>query len=157
MHHYKNLDAVLKEMYRVLVPEGTLIMFTSFIEQSERHWIGHYFPHIWELSRKTIKSQKDLDSALKIAGFKTVRYEKYFISKETKDLTVYAGKYKPEIYLDPVVRAGMTPFNIPEYAGDIEEGIKALKADIECGEINNIIALYESDLGENVYVIATKE
>lgn len=156
IHHYKDLELAFKEMYRVLAPGGTLIVFTLFVEQCERQWLGHYFPFLEEIARKITKTESALVHLMKIIGFAKVECKKYFVTKNTKDLTVYGGKYKPEVYLDPVVRAGMTPFNMPEYADLIEEGCNVLRADIASGEINNVIARYESDLGEHAYVIATK-
>lgn len=156
MHHYRDVDTVFKEMYRVLAPGGKLLIFTTFVEQCQAAWIGHYFPHIWQLSKDTLKTEYDLLHALQNVGFQTINSEKYFVSKETKDLTIYGGKYKPEIYLDPIVRAGMTPFNFPQYKDLVDAGLERLRADIESGEINAIIERYESGLGEHVYVIATK-
>lgn len=143
-------------MYRVLAPGGTLIVFTTVMEQCERQWIGHYFPLVVESGQKIVKTQSTLVGLLENAGFDSIRCEKYFVTKDTKDLTIYGGKYRPEVYLDPIVRAGMTPLNIPAYADQIEAGVRALQADINSGEINNVIARYESDFGEHTYMIATK-
>lgn len=156
MHHYRDLETVFAEMYRVLAPGGKLLIFTTFVEQCEHAWICHYFPYIIEGAKVTLKSQNALTSALKVVGFNTINCEKYFITKEAKDLTIYAGKYKPEIYLDPIVRAGMTPFNYPQFKEEIAAGLAQLQADIESGKINDIIKQYESDLGEHAYIIATK-
>ncbi len=156
VHHYRDLEIVLKEMYRILAPGGKLLIFTSFIEQTATAWICYYFPYMLEGCKITLKSQNDFTTALKTAGFQTVICEKYFVNTKTKDLTIHGGKYKPEIYLDPVVRAGMTPFSFPQYKEEITTGLAQLQADIESGKINDIIKQYESDLGEHAYILAIK-
>ena len=157
IHHLKDLSTAFVEIYRILNPGSRLVIFTSSPEQCLNSWLVHYFPFIGELGKKWLPTEELITEHLQSAGFSTVHFERFFVSNDTKDLYLYTGKYRPEIYFDPVVRAGMTPFNKPEYAQEIAEGLAQLDADMRSGMINEIIAAHESDLGENVFIVAEKQ
>lgn len=151
MHHYQDLNKASKEMHRILKSQGKVILFGTLLDQCKHQWILYYFPFIWETAQSILKSQEETIKILKDAGFSDIRFEKYFIGKQSRDLSLYAGKYHPEIYLDPIIRSGMTPFNMPKYAKEIERGCTKLAEDISSGEIQNIMNQYESGHGEYIY------
>lgn len=78
------------------------------------------------------------------------------MTNDLKDLFLQSGKYRPEIYLNPVVRAGISSFAKLCTSEELKSGVEKLERDIESGEINKIIKNYESSLGDYLFVIAGK-
>lgn len=157
IHHLGNLKSAFKEIVRILKPKSKLIIFTSMKNQCAKSWLIHYFPFIKDVGDRTLLDENTITTNLIEAGFNFVKIEKFFVTANTQDLYLYAGKYKPEIYLNQIVRDGMTPFNKPEFSKEIEAGLKNLEADIKSGKINDIINTHEKNLGDSVFVIAEKK
>ena len=80
-----------------------------------------------------------------------------FISNDLQDWFLQAGKYRPQIYLDPVVRSGISTFALEDSQEEIISGCNKLQIDISSGEINRVIESHESDLGDYVFVVCQKE
>ncbi|MEI6021571.1 MAG: class I SAM-dependent methyltransferase, partial [Bacteroidota bacterium] len=65
------------------------------------------------------------------AGFENIRQEKFFVTNDLQDLFLYSGKCRPEIYMDPSVRAGISSFHLSVYGDEVENGLAKLKQDID--------------------------
>jgi len=156
IHHLGDLKSAFKEIARILRPSSKLIIFTTMKAQCENSWLIHYFPFIWDVGNKILTDEITIARILQDSGFNSVKFEKFFVTQNTQDLYLYTGKYKPEIYLNQFVRDGMTPFNKPEFAKEIEKGLKELVVDIKSGKVIEIVASHEKNLGESVFVIAEK-
>jgi ubiquinone/menaquinone biosynthesis C-methylase UbiE len=50
IHHWDNLETGFRELYRVLKPNGKLVVFTSTPKQMKGYWLNHYFPKMLEAS-----------------------------------------------------------------------------------------------------------
>ena len=81
----------------------------------------------------------------------------YFFTEHTTDLFSYACKYRPHLFLDPKIRAGMTLLQLPEYAEDVRVGCLRLQEDITSGAIHRVISEHESDLGEGIIFSGRKQ
>jgi len=156
IHHLGHLSSACKEIFRILKSGSKLVIFTATKEQCEKSWMLRYFPFIWDVGNKILTDEQCLTRTLVDSGFSSVTFEKFFVTPDTKDLYVYAGKYKPEIYLDQTVRDGMTPFNRPEFSHEIAAGLKELGADIKSGKVKEVIAVHEKKVGEGMFVVAEK-
>lgn len=154
-HHIKDIDTAFKEVYRVL-NRGHFVIFTAFFEQIMSYWLHHYFPQMMQKAQKRMVSSEVIMQALFSAGFKEIRIEKFFITNKLTDWFLHAGKYRPEIYLNPQVRAGISTFALEENQDEIESGCQKLQNDISSGEINKIIASYESSVGDYAFVVCSK-
>lgn len=155
-HHIKDIEKSFQEVFRVL-KKGRFVIFTSFPEQMETWWLNRYFPNMMRVATGMMHSYDRVLAALKVAGFKDIRTEKLFISNDLQDWFLQAGKYRPQIYLDPVVRSGISTFALEDSQEEIISGCNKLQIDISSGEINRVIESHESDLGDYVFVVCQKE
>lgn len=154
-HHIKDITLAFKETFRVL-SRGKFVIFTATPEQCHQYWLREYFPKMIADACIIMASFQQLQDALTQAGFKNIHSEPYFVTKDSQDLFLQAGKYRPEMYLDSAVRAGISSFHVSSYGNEIEMGVVKLKNDIETGRIQEIIQQYENSLGDHLFVIAEK-
>lgn len=156
IHHWENRSAGFKELHRVLKPNGKLVIFTSTPEQMQGYWLNHYFPEMLNNSAIQMPSLESVYHDLKAASFELSGTEPYTIKEDLQDLFLYAGKHNPKLYLDPNVRSGISSFSALAHMKEIESGLQKLSQDIRTNKINEVISEYENNLGDYLFVIATK-
>jgi ubiquinone/menaquinone biosynthesis C-methylase UbiE len=154
-HHIKDIEKSFQEAFRVL-KNGNFVIFTSFPEQMTAYWLNQYFPNMMNTATNLMHSPDRIFTALEMAGFKDIRTEKFFVSNVLQDWFLHAGKYRPHIYLDPVVRSGISTFALENNHNEVMRGCEKLYEDITSGEINKIIEIHENNLGDYVFVTCTK-
>ena len=155
-HHIKDIITAFKEIFRVL-SQGRFVIFTATPEQCHQYWLREYFPRMIADACKIMASFERLQEALICAGFKNIRTEPYFVTKDLQDWFLHADKYRPEMYLDPIVRAGISSFHVSSYGNEVEIGLAKLISDIDTGRVHEIIQQYENSLGDYLFVIAEKK
>jgi ubiquinone/menaquinone biosynthesis C-methylase UbiE len=151
-HHIKDIEMAFKEVYGAL-KKGNFVIFTSFPEQMQMYWLKEYFPHMMEKAVDVMHTQENMFQALHSAGFRTITTDKFFISNDLQDGFLQAGKYRPHLYLDPLVRAGISTFALENNQEEIARGCERLQEDIASGEINQVIQSHESERGDYTFVI----
>lgn len=154
-HHIQDLEKCFQEVFRVL-NKGDFVIFTCFPEQLEAYWLNRYFPKMMRMASDVMHSQQEMFAALKNAGFEDLRTEKFFVTNDLQDWFLQAGKYRPELYFDPVVRAGISTFALAKDQDEISQGCEKIKEDMASGIIDEVIKSHESPLGDYAFVIATK-
>ncbi len=156
IHHMKNAWRAFEEAFRV-IDSGRYVIFTSDRAQLAGYWLNEYFP---QMMAAVIQQTQDTEAVvhhLKRAGFSKVELDPWTIPRDLQDWFMYAGKYRPEIYFDPAVRAGISSF-----AGglatseEIAIGLARLKGDLDSGRFKEVASRYENDLGDYLFVVATK-
>ena len=75
---------------------------------------------------------------------------------DLRDLFLYAGKRRPELYLDPVVRANISSFAALCSPEELAAGLQGLRDDIASGSLGEVAERYAGDDGDYAYVIARK-
>ena len=156
IHHMKNPRHAIKEVFRV-IDRGRFVIFTADNEQSRGYWLNEYFPAGMAAMFKQMPLSSDVIEHLERAGFTAIDSEPWEIPGDIQDWFLYAGKYRPDIYLDPAVRAGISTFAqgliTPE---ETAAGCARLEADIKSGRFEGVAARYRHDRGDCLFVIATK-
>lgn len=156
IHHWTDLNTAFKEMHRILKKGGRFVIFTASPDQMEGYWLNHYFPQMLFESRQQMPSMEIVIKGLVNAGFDKIKTEKYYISKDLNDCFLYCGKQRPELYLKPEIRNGISSFADLANMIEIERGLSELKKDIDSGNINSIIDKYENEKGDYIFIMGTK-
>jgi ubiquinone/menaquinone biosynthesis C-methylase UbiE len=154
-HHIRDIEAAFCEIFRVL-KEGFFVVFTAFPDQMEKYWLKAYFPDAMRRASEAMATQEEMFQALRQAGFENIRKEVFYVNNELQDWFLHAGKYRPQLYLDPMVRAGISTFSLAENQEEIQRGCARLEADIASQKIESLIQSYESPLGDYAFVIGEK-
>ena len=134
LHHVKEKDTFLKEIYRVLRRNARVTINSCSHKQHEAFWVLYYFPRGLEVDIARIPDVKEIESMLKIAGFSNVA------SKTCLTDTILIDQ-EPESYLDRQYRDGLSTFALLSEE-EIEHGCNRIREDITSGKINEIIREY---------------
>jgi SAM-dependent methyltransferase len=154
-HHMGHFEDAFREVYRV-INKGNFVVFTCTPRQIEDCWLQEYFPKMIDDAKNSFANFERLENAFNDAGFKNIRQKPFFVTETLTDLFLYAGKQRPEMYLDPAVRAGISSFHLSVYGDEVEKGLIRLEADISSGKIEQIMSSYESKNGDYLFVAGEK-
>ena len=125
MHHWTDWRRGVDEMKRVA---QRFVTFTFEPNEVDNFWLtGAYFPEIAELDRERTPSVAEV---VRQIGDCTV--ERTAIPHDCSDGFLAAYWRRPEAYLDPNVRAGMSTFAVLDESV-VARGIARLQADLESG------------------------
>ncbi len=149
LHHWKDQTTGLLELKRVA--RKRIIILTFDPVQSEQFWlIRDYFPGVKDLDRAIFQ-----DPVLLAEQLNGGRVETVMIPSDCRDGFLCAYWKRPEAYLDPLVRAGISCFPaLPR--DDLDAGLAALEADLKSGrwtERNHNLLSHETmDFGYRLIV-----
>jgi ubiquinone/menaquinone biosynthesis C-methylase UbiE len=156
IHHMKNPGRAIEEVFRV-IDSGRFVIFTADNAQSRGYWLNEYFPAGMAAMHKQMPLATDVVRHLEDAGFTAIELEPWEIPVDIQDWFLYAGKYRPEIYLDPAVRAGISTFAQGLITQEeTAAGCARLEADIKSGHFEEVAAKYRHDRGDCLFIAATK-
>ena len=155
LHHLPRLAPVFCEAHRVL-QHGRLVIFTSTCEQLANYWLNEYFPIAMERSTNQMPPTDSVMGALTEADFALTHIENYYVRPDLQDLFLYAGKHRPELYLSPTIRQGISTFSSLADRVELEEGCARLQRDIESGFIKQVAEKYRNHGGDYVFIVASK-
>jgi ubiquinone/menaquinone biosynthesis C-methylase UbiE len=155
IHHFTALRPAFQEAFRVLA-RGRFVLFTSTEEQMRGYWLNAYFPAAMARSIVQMPGLQAIVQALRQSGFASVRTESYEVPADLQDLFLYSGKHRPEMYLDPRVRAGISTFAALADTSEVEEGCQKLSQDIASGHIAEVMARYRHTHGDYLFVVGEK-
>lgn len=156
IHHWANLLKGLREVNRLLKPGAPMVVFSFTPEQMKGYWLFHYFPQMIEKAMQLIPSLNDMEKLLMSAGFSHIATELYYVREDLEDNFMYSNKYKPENYLRPEVRNNASAFSALATKEETENGVAMLATDIKTGKINDIMVEYHNNIGDYLFIKATK-
>ena len=126
LHHWKEWRRGLDEMRRVA---NRLVIFAFDPGGLGNFWLTrHYFPEIAEQDRRRCPSMKAIASHIG-----ECRVEDVPVPHDCADGFLAAYWRRPEAYLEPTVRAGMSGFALLDDA-TVTSGVARLKSDLDSGE-----------------------
>ena len=155
IHHFRDIAATFREVFRVLAG-GRFVIFTSTPEQMSGYWLNEYFPKALERSAEQMPTHEYLAESLFAAGFTSIQTEIYEVDEHLQDLFLYSGKHRPELYLSPSVRAGISTFANLIDRNELESGCRKLALDLQHGRVEEVINSYRHDRGDYMFVAAEK-
>lgn len=153
LHHLPALTPAFQEVRRVL-GSGTFVILTSTAEQMRGYWLNEYFPVAMERSIQQMPALDLIQGSLKEAGFTAVNLETYGVTEDLQDLFLYSGKQRPEIYLEPNFRKGISTFASLADGDEVENGLRLLEQDIRSGRITQVMRRFENTGGDYLFLIA---
>lgn len=156
LHHWTDLNAAFRELNRVMKPGAQMVMLTATPEQMAGYWLCEYFPGMMEDSMNQMPDYQKVVNAMSDAGMEVAGTEKYFIQEDLQDWFLYNGKQKPERYLDPAVRKGISSFSDLARQTEVGNGLQQLEKDIKSGKIREVMDRYENDHGDYMYIFGGK-
>jgi SAM-dependent methyltransferase len=125
LHHWTDWRRGVDEMRRVA---GRVVIFTFEPEEASNFWLTErYFPEIVELDRRRSPSVAEI-----VRHLGGCRVERVPIPHDCADGFLAAYWRRPEAYLDPNVRAGISGFALldPDL---VTRGVAQLQAELESG------------------------
>lgn len=152
-HHFRDINAAFREAVRV-ISKGRFVIFTAYPEQMVGYWLNEYFPQAMHRARMQMLSKSVLFRYFEAAGFRHIAEESFEIPADLQDLLLPSGKHRPEIYLQPQVRAGISTFANLAFEEEVSKGCRRLGRDIHSGRIERVIADYANPAGDYVFAIA---
>ena len=155
LHHFREPERAFREIGRVL-GDGRLVFFTADREQMRRYWLNEYFPQAIERATLQMPPVEQSLRQLAAAGFRRVRLVPWAVTPDLQDLFLYAGKYRPALYLEPRVRAGISTFANLADAQEITDGCARLAADLTSGRFAEVLAASEHDGGDYLFLVAER-
>lgn len=159
LHHVSQPERAFREIARVLDRSqgvARLVVFTADPEQMRRYWLTEYFPDAMRQAIQQMPPVAPTLALLHAAGFARVVRVPWSIAPDLQDLFLYAGKYRPALYLDPGVRAGISTFANQADPAEVERGCARLSADLVSGRFTDVLRASEHPEGDYLFLVATR-
>ena len=153
IHYFGDLERAFREIRRTL-RGGPLVIFAGLAEQTRGYWLWHYFPEMMLRSSPFTPSEASVHGALERAGFVAIERHPFWVDDGMEDLFLYAGKERPEMYFDPVIRANISSFRLcsPQ---ELRRGLARLEEDLASGAFAEVRAGFDDWGGDYSYLVAT--
>jgi ubiquinone/menaquinone biosynthesis C-methylase UbiE len=132
VHHFPDLQAAAAAMRRVC-DNGPIVLFTIDPRRGESFWFREYFPGIYGRLFDAFVPVEELISAFTRTHDATATVRGFPLPHDLSDMNMHAGWNRPEVYLDPVARRGMSGFAMADHS-EVQAGLDLLARDLELGE-----------------------
>jgi SAM-dependent methyltransferase len=144
VHHWSDKEAGLREVRRVT--RGRIVLLT--FDPSHRPWLIDYIPALAALDEAQMPAILDYARWLGPVSVCSL-----LVPYDCSDGFLHAYWRRPEAYLDPRIRSGISSFWA---VGDIGSALQKLRHDLETGEwerrYSNLLALDMYDAGYRLVV-----
>lgn len=148
IHHFTHLEKAFQEMQRV-IRDGAIVLLSFDIRFAQKIWLYDYFPFLWEDALRFLPLNEQIN-LIQSNTKRRVETIPLLLPYDLSDLFAAAAWRKPELYLQPEVRAGISSFALANQ-DLVEQGLQLLAADLSSGnwvkKYGNIRNLTEIDLG----------
>lgn len=130
------------------------MIFTSDPSLMKHCWLQHYFPRMVEDSIQQMPTLDSVKQGLAIAGFENFQIQEYCVRSDLADHFLYVGKDRPELYLDPTIRQGISSFTSLANAEEVKAGLVQLQSDLKSGKVSKVMDSYRSSSGDYLFIQA---
>jgi ubiquinone/menaquinone biosynthesis C-methylase UbiE len=131
-HHFQDVAAAGSEMQRIC-PDGPIVVFTIDPRIGEPFWFQEYFPGVYDRLFDSFRPVDELVALLRKRSGRKVDVTSFPLPADLSDLNMHAGWNRPEIYLNPAIRAGMSGLALTG-ASEVAEGLDRLQNDLDSGK-----------------------
>ncbi|WP_225892723.1 class I SAM-dependent methyltransferase [Nostoc sphaeroides] len=148
IHHFTHLEKAFQEMQRI-IRDGAIVLLSFDIRFAQKIWLYDYFPFLWKDALQFLPLHEQVN-LIKSTTKRCVEAIPLLLPHDVSDLFAAAAWRRPELYLQPEVRAGISSFALGNQ-DLIEQGVKLLAVDLNSGKwskkYGDIHDLTEIDLG----------
>jgi ubiquinone/menaquinone biosynthesis C-methylase UbiE len=130
-HHFSSLESAAAEMARICTT-GPIVWFTFDPRKSENPWFNDYFPTIWERAFEIVPPLEDVCSLLETRTHRQITVFPWLVPHDLQDSFIAAGWRRPEMYLDPGIRACISAFTLA-HPDAVFDGLSRLRHDLTNG------------------------
>ena len=131
LHHFNDIEQGISEINRI-VATGRIVIFAFEQAKIPDFWLADYFPNFISDTLDTFPSTKKIAQIFSQITQKEIEIIPFLLPPDLKDLFAAAGWRKPEIYLDPETRNGISTFNKMS-AKNLKAGISKLATELNNG------------------------
>ena len=131
LHHFNDIEQGISEINRI-VATGRIVIFAFEQGKIPDFWLADYFPNFISDTLDTFPSTKKIAQIFSQITQKEIELIPFLLPPDLKDLFAAAGWRKPEIYLDPETRNGISTFNKMS-AKNLKAGISKLATELNNG------------------------
>ncbi len=147
IHHWPDFDAGLAEIRRVA---RKIVIFTWDLDVSQNFWLCDYIPAINDADQRVAVPVPYLREVLATEDVRPVP-----VPHDCQDGFLGAYWRRPEMYLDPLVRAGISTLSkLDQHV--VKAGLETLLEDLQSGawkeRYRSILGLEELDIGYRLVV-----
>jgi ubiquinone/menaquinone biosynthesis C-methylase UbiE len=132
IHHFPDLSAAATEMWRVC-RSGPMVLFTIDPRRGEPFWFREYFPGIYNRLFEAFLPVEEIIAAFTRNHAASATVRGFLLPHDLTDINMHAGWNRPEVYLDPVVRKGMSGFAMADQF-EVQVGLDLLGRDLKLGK-----------------------
>jgi ubiquinone/menaquinone biosynthesis C-methylase UbiE len=130
-HHFPDHRQALREMRRA-TGGGPVLLFTFDPRAQRDFWLEDYLPDIGQGDEQLFPSIEFVAAMMEEETGLRTSINPFPLPSDLSDLFLAAGWARPELYLDPQVRAGISAFAVADQSR-IAAGVDRLKADLASG------------------------
>lgn len=133
LHHFSDRAQAFKEMVRV-ANSGPIVLFTfdTAVVETTSLWMKDYWSTFYTDARDIFPPLFDVAKLAEECTGRTAEIVPFPVPHDQMDLFMASGWRRPEIYLDPDVRAGISSFALGE-PEMIMDGVERLRVDLHSG------------------------
>ena len=131
LHHFQSIERGIKEIDRI-VATGKIVIFAFEQSKLPDFWLADSFPDFISDTLDTFPSSKKIARTLTQITQKEVAIMPFLLPRDLQDLFAAAGWCRPEIYLNPEVRSGISTFNKMPIE-NLRAGISRLATELDNG------------------------
>ena len=132
VHHFHDLSTAAVEMWRVC-GNSPMVLFTIDPRRGRPFWFREYFSGIYKRLYDAFVPVEKLISFFTEKHDAIASIHNFPLPCNLSDLNMHAGWNKPEIYLDPAVRIGMSGFAMSDQS-EVQDGLELLHRDLITGK-----------------------